>query len=436
MNKVIFLLLLFLTTTCYTREIELTIYNQDLALVKDQREFELKQGMNIIRYDDIPSGIEPSSVQFQSKTSLFGLTVKEIEYRYDLVTPERLLQKSIKKRIKIITTDSKVHEGYLISFDNNTISLLTGTETLYPISISRNAIVEIEFVEYPTEFLIKPTLILKVISGSSEVHLCELVYLTKGINWTADYVGILNATYEKLDLSCWVNIVNNSNAVYPDAWIRLIAGKPYLLLKEEKPLTQFEEILPFEYHLYTLKEKITLLENQTKQISLFHTTSIPLEKTYIYDNTKYKDKVGILLKFKNTETNGLGILLPVGKLRLYKINKEKKLEFIGEDRIIHTPINQELEVLAGYAFDIVGKRIKKEHRKVARNTYEETYQIKLTNHKSEEIKVKVLEYPHGEWEIIETTDTYNKKEANLIEFEVKIPANNEKILIYTVRYSL
>ncbi|MCK4385535.1 MAG: hypothetical protein KAW52_04650, partial [candidate division Zixibacteria bacterium] len=199
---------------------------------------------------------------------------------------------------------------------------------------------------------------------------------------------------------------------------------------------QFEEKPFFEYHLYTLLRPSTIKDNEIKQVSLFPTTNVKVKKIFTYDGARDEKRVKVELEFKNSSAEGLGMPLPKGKIRVYKADVDKSLEFVGEDLIDHTPKNEKVLVFLGNAFDIVGERKRTDFRQISKDVTEESYQIKLRNHKEEAVEVEVVEHlhPYTNWEIIESNFKYEKKDANTIEFKISLEKDDEKILNYTVRY--
>lgn len=426
-------------------EVEITVYNQDLGLIKDKRFIEFKKGKNIINFTDIASLIDATSVHFKALKYEDEITIQEQNYAYDLVSTDKLLEKYIDKVIQVITEDNQVYEGVLLRFDANQLTLAkTKEETI--IMVSRQKVRDIKFPKLPQGLITKPTLIWEIISDINDRDLCELTYLTKGINWQANYVAIINDKNENLDLNGWVTIDNQSGSSYKDAKLKLIAGDIHLLkpkdVREEQKYgiaalktaaREFEEKTLSEYHLYTLLKPTTLNDRQTKQINLLSSNNISCTKIFTYNGVQYGKKVQVNLEFVNSEKNGLGIPLPKGKFRVYEADKEGSLEFIGEDEINHTPKDEEVRIYLGDAFDVVGERKMIERQKITPNIREDTYEIEIRNHKNEEIEVLIVEPQYGDWKVIKTTQDYKIKDAQTLEFKIKVRKNDQETIRYTVR---
>lgn len=460
------LLLLFLGFS-WTAEVELTVYNQNLGLVKEQRTITLKKGINEVNFVDVASQIDATSVHFKSITAPNEVTVLEQNFEYDLISHDKLLQKYIDKEITLVRrfgiSGEKVEtlKGILLSTRGG-ITLKVGD------NIYLNPSGEIILTKLPEGFVTKPTLSWLINTERAGEHKVEVGYLTNGINWNADYVIVADKDDKKVDLNGWVTINNQSGATYKDAKLKLIAGdihrvKPpsavteydrYLAAEAKAALPQFEEKPFFEYHLYTLKRSATIRDNETKQIEFAQANQVPVKKLFIYDGAKSqfygyseylradqrygaqsKKEVYVMLEFKNSKDNNLGIPLPKGRMRVYKEDTDKTLQFIGEDWIEHTPKDEPVRIYLGNAFDIVGERMQTDFKR-GDDWVTESYKITLRNHKEEPVEIKVIEhlYRWSNWRITEKSQDYEKRDARTIEFTVAVPANGEKTVNYTVRY--
>ena len=456
-------LLLFAATPVFAQEsVEVTIYNQNFALVKDQRYFDLDKGVNRIEFKDVAALIEPTSVHFTSLTAPASCGILEQNYEYDLVNAGKLLFKYIDKPIKVVTKEGDVYEGTLLSYDESQLVIQT-KDGLAMVARPDN-IKQISFDKLPEGLITKPTLIWLINSDKKMKHLTEVSYLTNGMTWNCEYVTVLDKDDKNLDLDGWVSINNNCGATYKDAKIKLIAGevkranavgglrKDKLMLYEEKAANapQFEEKSFFEYHMYTLQRPATIKNNQNKQISLINSTGVPVKKEMIFDPSKgnnswwyysdrdetLKENTRVELEIVNSKANNLGMPLPEGKVKVYKKDTEGSLQFIGEDAIEHTPKDEKIRLYIGDAFDVVGERTRKDFKTEYR-TARESFEIVLRNHKEQDVEVRVVEklWRYTGWEIIATSMNFEKKDASTIEYVVKVPKNGEAKVAYTAKYS-
>lgn len=441
-------LLSVVQTQAQEQKLEVTVYNRDLALIKDQREIKLNVGTNIVPFTDVAAQIDPTSVHLKSITFPEEVIIKEQNFEYDLLSADKLLSRYLDKKIKLITDSESLYEGKLLSFDPK--QLILSQEGPLKM-VARENIREIEFPELPSGLITRPTLIWQIYSNKSGSIPCELTYLTSGMDWQADYVAVVNPEDTKMDLNGWVTIRNESGTAYQEARLKLIAGdvhripkprprpiRPYKMMAAAEALADeerhFEEEAIFEYHMYTLDRVTTLKDNQTKQISLLSVSNIPVEKIYVYDGAGSEGKVQVKLEFKNSEENGVGFPLPKGRLRVYKADSTQALQFIGEDEIDHTPKNEKVRVFLGSAFDVVGERKQIDYRRVTDRIREEAYEIKLRNHKDTEVEVVVTEHLSGDWKIIKASHPYERKDARTLELKVPVKKDSEAVINYRVRY--
>ncbi len=431
------------------RNISLTIYNQDLGLVKDTRDLSFVSGRNEIKFTEVAEKIDPTSVHFQVLEAPDKINLLEQNYQYDLVSSDKILEKYVDKNIQILTKDGKFYEGALLSYAADNLTLREKESSIR--IVNRAQVVDLSFPKLPEGLITRPTLVWLLESKLHGKQRTEVSYLTSGINWHAEYVAVADKDDKNLELSGWVSIDNRSGTTYPDAKLKLIAGEVHRVEERVvRPLYKgeaevalgmaaptFEEKPFFEYHLYTLQFPSTVKDNEIKQISLFPNSTVKVNKIYVYDGARDPKKVKVNLEFMNSKTEGLGMPLPKGKIRVYKVDVDKSMEFVGEDQIDHTPKDEKVRVYVGDAFDIVGERTRTNFQRISDNVMEETYQIKLRNHKEERAEVTVVEHLHSysNWEILESNFKYQKKDASTIEFKIPLEKNQEQIVNYKVRYS-
>lgn len=442
------------------RRVFLTIYNGDLALVRDVRILSVAQGRSLLSFTDIPSRIDATSVSLKSLTEEGSIRILEQNYEYDMVSGDQLLRKYLGQRIEVCTQDGTAYVGYLISAPGSGESLILAEEPWGGsiVAIQRSEIRVIRYPQIPAGLVMKPTLVwsLENISAQTE-HEMEVSYLTGGLSWSADYILTLDDDDQFADLTGWVTITNTSGVEFEDAELKLVAGDVnrvrdevfyYELARSDKALAlgtapAFEERSLFEYHLYKLGFPTTVKNNQTKQIQLLSASDIPVEKQYVFGSipgsTRWygqSDKAKVVLRFKNSEENNMGMPLPAGRVRVNKADVDGSLEFVGEDSIEHTPKDEELTLYVGDAFDVVGEKVNVSTTRVGSNARREKYSIELRNHKTEAIDVHVVEtMTSGSFEILEKSHDYKKIDAYTIEFVVRVPADGSATVTYEVMYT-
>jgi hypothetical protein len=469
--------------------VDLTIYNQNLSLIREERTINIVKGLSRVIIPDIPSTIDGTSLHFSSLTDPFAVRVLEQNYQYDLVNQGKLLEKYIGKEVefvrfneetkkefsvfgKILATGWQAQPSYVYSGTSYNLVSVGGMVADVGGKIEINPVGRLILPSLPEGLILKPQLEWLVENSRPGQHKTEISYLAGQLSWDANYVALLNKDDSNLDLTGWVTLTNNSGTSFKDAGLKLVAGDvnvvqdemrggrmeaDVMMMKSNAP--QFKQTELFEYKLYTLQRHTDINNNETKQVELVSGKNVSSKKVFIYDgladqwrswyrNYSYRNqgsfgqqsntKVGVFVTFKNDEKSGLGIPLPKGKMRVYKRDDDGKEQFIGEDQIDHTPKDEEIKLYLGNAFDIVGERAQTDFKSFAGGrVVEETIQIKLRNHKTEPVEVMVYEHPWrwSEWDITKSSTEWLKVDQSTVKFPVKIAKDEEKVITYTIRYS-
>lgn len=430
----------------------LTIYNNNFAVVKERRQMDFDAGVNTVKFTDVASAIDPTSVNFKCLSAPGAVFILEQNYEYDLVNTASLLKRYIDKNITVQIKGSGSDtgtqmSGILSAAVGNDLILRDATGRLE--IISRTVIEHISLAQTPEDLVTKPTLVWLARADKKGRELCQVTYTTSQINWKADYSAVLNEAEDKLDLTGWVTIDNKSGASYKDAIIKLIAGDVRRITEPPAPRRRqayalglkaaaeagFEEKPFMEYHLYTLGRKSTINNNQVKQIELIAPArDVPVKKLYIYEWRKKDDKVQIKLEFENKKEHHLGIALPKGKVRVFKKDPaDGMLEFVGEDAIDHTARKEKISLYIGDAFDVVPEHTITDSEQ-RRRWRREAHKIELRNRKAEAVTVYVDEKfgAHVNWKITNATHDYEKRDARTARFKVAVKGDSVAVLEYTV----
>ena len=444
------------------QNVAITVYNSNIGLVKDTRVLKLPRGTSQLRFMDVAQQINPATVHIKSLTAPNALSVIEQSYEYDLLNPAKLLDKYVGREVTLV----------LRSFENNSEKLTPTRATLLSnnagqvwqignqIVINPTNIVETRFDQLPQDLIAKPTLVWTLTNSGVDTHTVEASYLTNGIGWRSDYVVVVNKDDTKADLNGWVTINNNSGTTYKNAELKLVAGdvnrvredvQTYEMktarMAQAAPAAapQFQEQSFFEYHLYSLQRPATLKNNETKQINLLSAANFTVKKELVLNGQQFyyqgynnpgepiKEKVGVYVEFKNAKENGLGLPLPAGIVRVYKADAEGAQQFIGENRIDHTPKDERVKIKLGDAFDVVAERKQTDYKVISRRVYEYGYEIRIRNHKEEAITLVVNEPIGGEWEMVNSTFPAEKTAAFAARFNVPVAKDGEAVLSYRVR---
>ena len=433
--------------------VSITVYNQQFGLVREIRTLDLARGPAELEFRDVAEQIEPYTV---SVRALDGrpLQVLEQNYRYDLLSPEQLLKKYVGRHITIYRRNSATGkeepvDAEVLSVNQGPI-LRIGNDITYGVS-GRMA-----FPEIPDDLIAQPTLVW-LLDGAAGQRRLEASYLTRGLSWRADYVMVVNDADTKADLTGWVTLNNTSGASYRNAQLKLVAGdvqrvqelarrqagaaRPMVM--EEAAAQMTEEGL-FEYHLYTLQRPTTVLNNEQKQVSLLDASGLGiLKRLVLVGQPRYYraqtgeiasgQKVSVFLEFRNTEANHLGLPLPAGVIRVYKADQSGAQQFIGEDRIDHTPRDELLRIRMGEAFDVVADRRQMEWHITGSCQSTSTWEIELRNRKDEPVTVDVMEPVGGDWTILESSHQWQRVDARTFRFRVPVPARETQTVTYRVQ---
>ena len=437
--------------------VALTIYNANLGLVKDQRQTTLPVGTFELRFMDVASQIIPASVQVKSLAGPSSLRVLEQKYEYDLLNPQRLLEKYVGKEVRLYTENQYTERDETVTA--TLLSVDGGPVFKVDEDITFGHPGRILFPKVPDSLASKPTLVWLLENTLTKPQRIEATYLTNAINWHADYVLTLNARDDRADLSGWVTIDNQSGAAYANATLKLVAGdvnrvrddqelRARVLAREgaapKAAAPQFKEEEFFEYHIYTLQRPSTLKNNQTKQISLVSAEQVPVKKELVffgarqYFQSRYaeavpKQKINVIVELQNKKESNLGFPLPKGVVRVFKQDAEGSLQFVGEDSVDHTPKDEKIRIKMGNTFDVVGSRKQMEWKKLAADTYEAAFEIAVRNLKKEDVVVKVVEPIPGAWTMLSSSHEYKKTEAHTAEFTLAVPKDKEVKLAYNVK---
>jgi hypothetical protein len=442
------------------QQVAVTIYNGDLALIKDRRRINLPAGESLLALREVSGGMMAETALLRELDGKGGLQVVEQNFDYDLLTPQKLLEKYVGKTVQVVRvhpqSGAETLEAATVLAANGGVVLRMGDR------IETGVPGRLVFPDVPDNLRDRPTLVVHLVNSQGGSREVELSYLSSGLSWRADYVAELSADDDRLDLSGWVTLDNRSGSTYRNALLQLVAGevnrvRPELLERAAfdgrmaktmaaAPAMAEESLL--DYHLYTLDRPTTIAQNQTKQVALLSASSVPVRKEYLLRGSDYyyrglygklgeKLKAAVYLEFDNRQKSGLGMPLPKGILRVYKNDRAGNAQFVGEDRIDHTAKNETVRLRLGAAFDISAQRTQTDFEKLSsgarENLIESAYLLELSNATDKQVTVKVAEPLPGDWEIIEESLPHHKEDAHTAVWQVKVPAEGKVLLSYRAR---
>lgn len=457
------------TTSADQKNLNVTIYNSNVALIKDTRNVTFAEGRNTFAFKDVSASIQPETAILKGdKVSLL-----EQNFEYDLLSEQSLLDKYVGKTVTVEinnpATGEVTQEKATVLANNNGVVLKIG-DSIRGLGYGMSIIYD----DVPENLRDKPTLSMTVDNEGTENKNVELSYLSHNLNWKADYVA--NIVDDKtLNLKGWVTLTNNSGATYKDANLQLVAGEVNRVQQQEwfgvsqmdmsvktkssAPQNMSEESL-FEYHLYTLEFPTTIKDKQQKQVSLLSANNVPYEKRLVVDardhygwrywggNAEYiSQDVHAKLIIDNKKSNNLGIPMPAGVIRTYQNDSKGSMQFIGEDRIKHTPEKETVMLELGKSFDVTVKRKQTDFKQIdniaaSKSLQSKTsnknrnitasYEIVLKNAKDKETTVDYLDNYFGNWKITQQSLNSVKINSQKNRWRVAVPAKGEVKLTYTV----
>jgi hypothetical protein len=442
-------------------DLAVTVYNSNVALVRDTRNVSLPSGDFQLRFMDIAASVNPATVHIRSLDDPAKLSILEQNYEYDLLDAAKLLDKYVGREVTLVRN---VQKNGSTETEETKATLLANNEG-GPVWKVGDSIVTgmtpngYRFSALPENLYSRPTLVWTLANSGARRQKIEASYLANNMSWKSDYVMTVARDDGSADLDGWVTLVNNAGTSFRDAKLQLVAGELNRVstddieefgittaredAKAAPPPMQQESFS--EYHLYTLTRRTTIADKETKQVSLLNVSHFPIQKRFVVNGQSYyyqgamnpgspaKDPVMVYYRFKNEEKSGLGMPLPAGTVRVYQADSHGGTLFIGEDAIQHTPKDEQLDIHVGNAFDIVAERKQTDFKSLGRRSYEEEFEITLRNHKDADVTVEVNEPIGGEWNIVNSTFTATKTAAFAAQFQVPVAKDGTAVLKYRVR---
>jgi hypothetical protein len=439
-------------------DLAVTVYNSNIALVRDVRQIHPPSGLFPLHFEDVAASINPATVHFRSLVDPAKLNVIEQNYEFDLLDPQKLLQQYVGKEVILVRAEKDA--GSTRWVETKAVLLANNNGPVWKIGneiVTGMAVDSYRFPDLPENLYSRPTLVWMLENRGGESQRVEASYLTSNMNWNADYVLTVGRDEKTADLDGWVTLVNNSGVAYSNAKLQLVAGQlnrvePPMptraingIAMEVKAAPQFGQEAFSEYHLYTLGRRTSIQNNESKQISLLSGSGVPVEKYLLVEGQQYwfrnpqgignpiSQPVKVLYRFKNDEKSSLGMPLPAGTVRVYQADSKGGIQFVGEDRTDHTPKDETVKIHVGNAFDVVCERKETDYKKIASNVIELEYQITLRNHKEGAVTVEVREPIGGDWEVLNSNFKWTKLDATTLGFSIPVEKDGTATLDYRVR---
>lgn len=436
------------------RELSVTIYNSDLALVEDSRALDLKAGRQKLEFKDVSARIRPETVSLSAP----GVTILEQNFDYDLLTPDKLMEKAVGQQVKIVRTNpgdgKETTETATVLAANEGVVLKIGDriEVLRDDGVPTRVI----FDKVPETLRARPTLSVSVDAAGAGPRQAKLSYLTSGLSWKADYVALFDEAKNALDLQGWITLSNTSGTPFESARTQLVAGDVNQLTPNAPYRTpRFPRGVPVpgviqagtergqgervaDYYVYPLPERTTIASNQNKQVGFLSAQGVAARKVYEVREGGFSSqaepvKALVAIQFSNARLAGLGSQLPAGVMRVYMRDAAGDPKFIGENAIGHTPAGSELSIKTGDAFDVSSQATLVAETRVSKRTTRYEMKYLLRNARDEAVTVELRQ--GGLWRdgVVKAESLKSRRiDANTLGWSVPVPANGETALTFTV----
>ena len=416
--------------------VTLTIYqNQDLALIEDERVLELLRGVYELPVQGIADSLIPSSVDVQTPDDPDGISIDEIRFLGRPLSPDQLLDDQLGQEIEVYADGGLgTYRGRLLSTDGGILIEDASGQYHMIRDASRYTLTAPDFIE--------PTLLWRLRSTLQGPTLVNFRYLTSNIDWNVEYSALLDESLQQLDFKSWVSIYNNSGLEFTLPEVKLVAGQLNRANILQPEFGRFGADAPaaaapsvsvqqnFEYYEYAVGNPTTIHSKASTQIAFLQSSSIPYIKRYIYE-PQFREGVGVWIEFENAGEDAKP--LPAGLVRMYT-ESDSGVGFVGEDRIDHTPVDENVRLLTGQAFDLVGERIFVSQQRPEDRVFRDTIQINLRNRKEESVEISVIEQMPGDWKITAESHEHTQLDAHRVQFDVVLAPNEETTIEYTVEY--
>ncbi len=431
--------------------LDLTVYNQDLALISERRKITLRQGMNILALEGVSAALRPETLLLRGA----GLRLIEQSFAFDLITPRRLLEASVGQDVRVVRVHPQTGEETVV--EARVLSIADGLTLRIGDRIETRVPGRIVFDRLPDGVRERPTLLATIDSAAGGEAEVEINYLSGGLSWRADYVAELNEAADRLDLTGLVTLRNTSGTSFRDATLRLVAGEVNTvpvamprLRQEMRTLSAVESAADFsapvpqaisDRYLYRIDRPVTLADRETKQIVLLSAQSVAVRKTYRFETLvnaqRGVDEIGplnatVALEMDNKTDDGLGQPLPAGIVRVYEAAPGGNI-FAGEDTIRHTAEGERIKLALGTAFDVTGEAKRTVFERISNRAYETGQKITVRNAKDDPVDVQIIGYMPPGWRLLKESAAHTAVTANKIVWIVRVPGNGSADLSYRIR---
>jgi hypothetical protein len=422
-----------------------TVYNDDLALVQDTRQIDLPAGRSRQEFPGVSGRISPETVTLSGA----GVGIVEQNFDFDLLSPSKLMEKAVGQEVTLLRTNPatgvETRERAKVLAVNGGVVIQIGSR----IEVLRDdgLPVRVVFDQVPPNLRARPTLSITVDSARPGLRPVTLSYLTKGMGWKADYVALFDDQAGKIDVEGWVTLTNTTGTTFDAADTVLVAGdvgqgnggyspSRRTGLVRGGTETPGRESLG-DFYLYPLKERTTIANQQTKQVSFLDVHGAVARRGYVYrlgwmQTREEPESADTVLQFSSSRDQGLGDALPAGTVRVYQKDMRGKAQFVGENQIGHTPMGSEIAISTGQAFDVKVKPVVEKREKVGDYRWRTTMRYELSNARPAPVMIDLIQ--GGLWgdnKVKEESLASTRRSADEVVWRVPVPANGKATVTAT-----
>lgn len=432
-------------------DVSVTVYNQNLALVQDTRQIAIPSGRSRQEFPNVSGQISPETVTLSAR----DVAIVEQNFDFDLLSPSKLMEKAVGEEITLVRTNpatgAEERERARVLAVNGGVVLQIGPR----IEVLRDdgLPVRVIFDKVPENLRARPTLSVTLDSSRGGARPVTLSYLTPGMGWKADYVTLFDEAAGKIDVQGWVTLTNTTGTTFTNADTLLVAGtvgggndydggyRPSRPNVRPGTQTPGRESLG-DFYLYPLKERTTIANQQTKQVSFLDVTGAAAQRAYVYRNdwlgtVDDAQSADTVLRFSSARDTGLGDALPAGTVRVYQKDSRGNAQFVGESRIGHTPMGSDIGLTTGQAFDVKVKPVVEKREKMSNSRWRTSMRYTLSNAKPQPVTVELIQSGlWGDVRIVDESQKSVRRSADETAWRVTVPANGETAVtaIFDTRY--
>jgi len=445
MKKLSITLILLSLVYSQSEHATLTLYKDGYGLVRQSVVFEVSAGRSSIRYASLPNKMESQSPFL----SLQGAEIIYQKYNYDVFDTFGFLKDHLGKKVKVKAMKGRAIKGRLLDVDGKWLTVKKYWSTKI---VNLDEVVNISIAGREVTSSVRPELLWEVKSNKKGKVAGELIYISGGFDWDADYRLVVLPDEKSGRLASQAIIKNETDLTFLKSKLELVEGELRRLPRRQPTRTQLQrpisiqevgppEAVSFDreqlgdYYFYSLSEQLSIPRKESITVSLYPEKHIKFSRLYLFENheqSSREEPLTVQLSFENTEKNNLGIPLPGGSFQIYYTTDKGIITFAGEDILQQVVVGERAKVTAGRAFDVLGKRTVVNYDR-KKKSEEAAILLEIKNKRKDKIAVQLTEHIYGDWVIRDPSHEYRKTDAQTVQFDLTLRAGATERVTYTYR---